>query len=100
MLQVKEDRTTNDEIRSGFNAMAKPEEIWRNRQLLFLGSIARMDKKSCPRTLLSAMCEGRRNMGTLFRTARDSFVDSLRLIIEDVDHRGNLSDWIECALEK
>ena len=70
MLQVKEDRTTNDEIRSRFNNTPKVEEIWRNRQLLFLGSIARMNKNSCSKKLFSAMHEGR-SIVKPFRTTRD-----------------------------
>ena len=39
MLQVKEDRSTNVKIRSRFNNVSKVEENWRNRQILFLGSV-------------------------------------------------------------
>ena len=51
-----------------------------------------MDKNSCPRKLLSATCEGRRSIGVPLRTIRDSFVEVLRLLIDDVDHRGNSND--------
>ena len=59
-----------------------------------------MDKKLCPRKILSVTCEGRRNRCRTFRTTRDSFVEGLRLVIDDIYHRGNLNDWLKHALDK
>ena len=43
MPQVKEDETTNDEIRNRLDNMKKVEEVWSNLHLLFLGHVARRD---------------------------------------------------------
>ena len=69
MLKVMEDKTNNDEIRHRLNNNQKIEDIWNNRQLLFLGRVARIDKNSCPRKLLSTTCERRRSMCRRLRTA-------------------------------
>ena len=100
ILQVKEGRMTNNEIRSRLNNIPKVEEIQRNRKILLLGRIARIDKNSYHRKLLSETCERRRNVGRPFRTTKDSFADGIRLLIDDIDRGGTLNDWLEHALEK
>lgn len=46
------------------------------------------------------MCVGKRNKSRPFRTERDLFVDSLKLLMSDVDLRGDLKDWVGCAQNK
>ena len=46
------------------------------------------------------MFEGRRNTDRPFKTTRDSFADGLRFLIDDVDHRGNLDDYLQHELDK
>ena len=50
--------------------------------------------------LLKLTCEGRINRGRVFRTTKDSFVEGLMLLIDDVDPRGNLNEWIEYLLDR
>ena len=44
--------------------------------------------------------EGRRNRERPLRTVRDSLMEGLRKLIDDVDRRGNLNDGIVNALDK
>ena len=54
IFQVKEGETTSDKIMLRLGNKPKVEEFWRNRQLLLLGHISRMDQSSCPRKLMIA----------------------------------------------
>ena len=65
--------------------MPKAEDVWRNRHLLFLGTIIRMDPYKYQRCLLTSTCSGKINRGGPFINTRDSFVDGLKLLIKDSD---------------
>lgn len=53
-----------------------------------------------PRLLLTATCVDNRNRGRLFLTIRDSFVDGLKLLVNDMDELSDLKDWHEFARNK
>ena len=100
MAQVKEEETTNDEIRRRLGNALKVADAWRNRQLLLADRIARMKLSKYPRQLLTATCVGKRNRVMPFRTIRGSFVDVLKLLVKDTDESGDLKDWYGFAKNK
>ena len=89
--QVKDEEITNNEIKRWFNKMLKAEDMWRNRQLLFLGRIARMNPEKHPRIFLTLTCIAKRSRGRPFRNIRDLFFDGIKLLISDSDERGDVS---------
>ena len=92
MAQVKEEEITNEEIRRRFGNVPKAEGTWRNMKLLLVGKITRARPSKCPKWLLTATCEGKRVRGRPLRTNRDSFVDGLKLLINDIDETCCLKD--------
>ena len=80
--------------------MQKVEDAQRNRQLMLIGKYFRMKCAKYPRIFLTASCTGKRNRGRPFRAIMDSFADSLKLLIKDVDPRGDLKDWTGCVQNK
>ena len=77
-----------------------PRVMWKSRQLLFLGRIARIDLTKCPNQLLAPTCSGKRSRGCLLRTIRDSFKCGLKSLLDSVDPRGCLKDWHSFARDE
>ena len=42
--------------------------------------------------LITVLCEGKRGHGRLFRTISDAMVEGIRIIVTDVDGRGNIQE--------
>ena len=91
-LEVKGHKMANDEIRLRLGIMLKVEETWSIRYILLIGHIARMNESSCLRKIVTETCEGRRSRSRSLRNTRNLLAEGLRLLIDDVDPRGNLND--------
>ena len=90
MLKVKNEKIKNKEVYKRFRNSESFEEIWRRRQLLFLGRIVRLDNNKYPPMLITAICEGKQCCGRPFRTICDTMVEGIRTIVPDVDSRDNV----------
>ena len=77
MMQVKEQEIKNEEVRRRFGNIECMTNIWRRRQLLFIGRIVRLGYKKYPLILLTSTVDGKRGRGRPSRTIRDEFVDNL-----------------------
>ena len=94
MSRAKDERIRNSKIRKWFCDTEKMVDAWRRRQLLFLGRIVRLDKSACPSHVLMATKVGKRCVGRPSRTIRDSFVNNLKFVINNLDVRGSTHHWI------
>ena len=77
--EVKEEEITNKEARRRFGGCVTIKEVWKQRQLLFSGRLARLDKRKNPPTLLTNSMEGKILRGRPFRTIRDALLMSSKV---------------------
>ena len=59
-----------------------------------MGRIARLDTSKRPPRFLTSAVDGKRCRGRPFRTVWDAFVDALRIIIPEINSRGDTGEWI------
>ena len=81
MLQVKDERITNEKLRMRFNNIKSLSEIWRYRVLKFIGRVARQNPSALPRKFLSASIDNKIAVGRPFRKCKDATVESIRILI-------------------
>ena len=85
MSREKDERIRNSTTNKwGFDA-EKMADVWRRLQLLFLVRIARLDKNACPPQIFIATTLGNICSGRTFRTIRESFVENLNFVINNLD---------------
>ena len=68
---MEEEVIASKEIRREFGDMVKVEDAWRNRKLMLIGRIARIECTKDTRKLLMASCADKRRRGYPFREIRD-----------------------------
>ena len=100
MIQVKEDEIKNEETRKRFMNSKSFADIWRRKQMLFLGRITRLNICKYPFILLTASVYGKRSRGRPFWMVRDVFVDGIQSLMPNADEQGNTKDWIGYAKDK
>ena len=101
ILQVREEKLKNSELRKRFyNILTIREEIAK-RQLTFIGKLTRRDNTHIPTLLLSSWCDNPRKKGGVRKTNRKSVVESLQLLLPDqVPHSGVFNTWVHLAQDK
>ena len=78
-------------------------DVWRRRQLLFVGRIVRLSRKFYPPMILTTSACGKILRGRPLRASKDILVENIRAIVPEFDYRGkpqnglgmiNLKTWI------
>ena len=100
MLQVKDERLKNSQVRKKSGNIKNLSEIWRSRLLNFAGRVARQPSSTLSRKSLSIVMDGNRSTGRPFRTNKDALFESLRLLIPSMPHKGNIDYWIGYASDQ
>ena len=93
MLQVKDERTTNEKIQMRFNNIKSLSENWRHRVLKFIGRVARQNPAALPRKFLSASIDNKIAVGRPFRKCKDAIVESIRILMPSTPDPGNFKHW-------
>ena len=97
---VMEEEIKNAKVREWFGDAVKIEDVWRRRQLLFIGRIVRLDTSKYLPRILTSINAGKRCRGRPFRTIRDAFVDNLSSVILNLDKRGCTNEWMGYAMDE
>ena len=97
MLQVKEEKIKNCEIRKRFENIPTISLIIAKKQLKWAGKIVRMEAKQIPPKILTCFLRNPRSSGRRFRTTRDGLFENLKRILPDLDSSGNVKKWRRLA---
>jgi len=100
MADVKEHHITNESIRRQFGNIDLLSTIWRKRVLTFIGRTICQPNTALSKQCLSGSVGGKRIKGRPFRTCKDAFIESIRLLIPSMPHTGNFNYWAGHAQNK
>ena len=99
MLEVKEERITNAEVRGRlFNIPTIQNQI-EKCQLTFIGKVVRNSDLQLPTKLLLAWCNHKSKRGDVLHSNKRSIVQHLELILPCIGKTGRMSEWVHFALE-
>ena len=97
MHQAKEERIKNEKVREMFLGIRPITDFIMERQLRWVGEIARMDESKLPKQLLTAWCDTPRPRGRPQQTIRNCLVNAIQRITPTVSDRALTSEWTHLA---
>ena len=97
MHQVQEERIKNEQVRERFLDMRPIEDLISERQLRWLGKLARMEEERLPKQLLTTWCSNPRPRGRPQQTIRHCLVSSLQRVLPEIAANGHTSKWTHLA---
>ena len=100
MHQVKEERIKNETIREKFLGIRPIADFIAERQLRWIGKLARMDENRLPKQLMTAWCDKPRPRGRPQQTIRNCYVKAIQRILPSVSESALTSEWIHLAEDK
>ena len=100
MIQVKDERLKNEELRKRFGNIPSLSVLWRQRLLKFIGRAARQKSSSLSHRTLSLHIDGLRPRGRPYRTCKDATVEALRQLIPSIPENGTFYYWIGYTRDK
>ena len=99
ILDVKEHRIKNTDIRQRFYNIPSAHRLITVRQLKFIGKVFRNSSTQLPTQLLTCWCDNKQKRGRALYHNRKSIVASLQLVLPDVEVHGSISSWGIHALD-
>ena len=100
MTAVNLYRIRNEDIRARFGNIADIKITIIERQLSWLGKIARMNDRRLPKKFLTAWCRNNRRRGRPQTSLRHSHGEALQTALLLKDDQGKLADWLPLAKSK
>ena len=99
MHQVKEERIKNEKVREMFLGIRPIEDLIVERQLRWIGKMARMEDNRLPKQLMIAWCAHPRPRGRPQQTIRNCHVQAIQRILPTVSDNAHVSEWTHLAKE-
>ena len=97
MLQLKDERITNESLRKRFNNIKSLSEIWRCRVLKFIGRVACQNPATLPQKFLSTSIYNKIAVRRSFRKWKDVIVESICMLIPSTSASGKFKYWFGYA---